>query len=255
MRRPLIILLVLAISQMAASTIWAEGKPFSLIDQLQNQVNQQGTAITALQNQVNAIQPTILDMKGCWKSEFVMTQTGGGSQGGNAPPFYTNAGSKRIGFQYLWINDQSGMKFTGSLFNRTGSGPYGTDWFAYPLEGYINGNLITYYSYVSQATSPTGLEEQRTFNGLINSSEEIWGSAITARNLNSNSDPSYQSCNPSTNFCSPAPGSDFEKKMYIWTVAPFTAKFTKTSNDTCSTLPLPSPPLTGISSCLPICGF
>jgi hypothetical protein len=186
---------------------------------------------------VPAIAASLVSIKGCWESEYIMAQTGGGSQPPSSAtplpsPFYAVPASKRIGYSYLNVDTQTlAGKFAGILLN------YNNGWLSYPIEGYISGNLISYYSYVPQGNSISGLEEQRIFNGMINSSREIFGTGMTARNLNPDSIPEWQ-VNPAL-------------YMYRWTVIPFTVKFFKVSDSLCSSPPTPAQPLTGYSQCLP----
>ncbi len=225
MKKLVVFLLFILISMTLVPVTWAQGNPLNMIRDLQNQINN-------LQTKVDAI-PQPINIKGCWTGEFVTAQSGGGTSGVSPidQPFYATPGAKRIGQYYLRVDSQWGMKFTGVLLSYSGYPPSG-QFYSYPVEGYINGNLISYYSFVTPGQSPTGTEEQRFFNGLITADRTIYGSGTVAKNLNPNA---YPECtNPAV--CG-----------YKWALNVLTVKYSSFS-DSCNLLDLPDPVATDVLS-------
>jgi hypothetical protein len=148
------------------------------------------------------VQP-IPNVKGWWAGTSIVTQTGGSAANGSPgdsgpPPFYWSPGKKMLNQLYLKVDFQWGTQIKGTycvwipLPGPPGSG----DFFAFPFEGYVNGNLFQLYT--STENSPyNGKEQQRYLTGILTKDSEgkqvIHGMGIGSRDMPFNQEPSSHS--------------------------------------------------------------
>ena len=138
------------------------------------------------------VQP-VPDVKGCWAGTSIVTQTGGSAASGDGfpgpPPFYWSPGKKMLKQLYLKVDFQFGTQIKGTYYVWIGpiSCPPGQcGFFAFPFEGYVNGNLFQLYT--STEDSPYNhREQQRYLTGILTKDsggkQVIHGMGIGSRDM------------------------------------------------------------------------